>query len=573
MRISTFLSHQLGVSAMGDQQTKMSKTQLQISTGLRLQTPSDDPTGSVQSLVLKSTLSINEQFQSTIGTLQTRLQSEDSNLGAADSVLQRVRQLTIQAANGSLSPSDRKALAQEVRQLTSQFLGITNLRNDSGEYMFSGQRTDTPAYRQDGTLIPPGYSYDGDARQRVLQISSLRTVADGDTGYDLFENVASSSLSATAGLGPAQGTLAGTKNLDNGINLASADQFLLTVDEGTQVTVNLAAASYADAKSVVVAVNNAINAAYSSLTPAVIPAPVLAKISDGKLQLVSSTQGTVSSVQVNSVAPPGVPGDFMDLVGMSDGQKAVGSDPARQNVLDTLASLADALEGTFTPVHGRIQGRADLRDGVDFSTALQPLTFALSLDGKTPVTVTLQNLDYPDSAALTGALNAAINTAFATNPPPVTAQVKSGRLEFVSTTTGKSSSVQILNDPAVVPVPTGVDNFLTMTGFTDHQIRSGGDLGADPLGDALKSSLNDLDSSLQQILGIRTNIGARLNSLDLQTGVNAKFILDTQSNLSQIEDLDYAQAISEFSLQQLALQAAQQAYAKVQSLSLFNYFR
>jgi flagellar hook-associated protein 3 FlgL len=59
--------------------------------------------------------------------------------------------------------------------------------------------------------------------------------------------------------------------------------------------------------------------------------------------------------------------------------------------------------------------------------------------------------------------------------------------------------------------------------------------------------------------------------LDEQENLNADYILDNQSTASEIGDLDYAEALSKFNIQQLSLQAAQQAYVKVQNLSLFNY--
>jgi flagellar hook-associated protein 3 FlgL len=76
---------------------------------------------------------------------------------------------------------------------------------------------------------------------------------------------------------------------------------------------------------------------------------------------------------------------------------------------------------------------------------------------------------------------------------------------------------------------------------------------------------------LQRLLDTRAAIGARLNVLDIQDSMNTKFVLDAQTELSQTKDLDYSEALTRFNLQQIALQAAQQAYAKVQNLSLFNY--
>ena len=82
--------------------------------------------------------------------------------------------------------------------------------------------------------------------------------------------------------------------------------------------------------------------------------------------------------------------------------------------------------------------------------------------------------------------------------------------------------------------------------------------------------LDQLDTALGRILDVRAQLGARLNVLDSQNNVNQDFKLSIQTTKSEIEDLDMAEAISRFNLQIVSLQAAQQAFVKVQNLSLFN---
>ncbi len=85
------------------------------------------------------------------------------------------------------------------------------------------------------------------------------------------------------------------------------------------------------------------------------------------------------------------------------------------------------------------------------------------------------------------------------------------------------------------------------------------------------SALDKLDTSLEKVLSVQATIGARLHAMDRQQNLNEDTILNMKTVLSETEDLDYAEAISKFNLQNVALQAAQQAYTKVQGLSLFNY--
>ena len=86
-----------------------------------------------------------------------------------------------------------------------------------------------------------------------------------------------------------------------------------------------------------------------------------------------------------------------------------------------------------------------------------------------------------------------------------------------------------------------------------------------------RNSLDDLDRTLTRFATIRASTGARLHALEQQENLNAEYILANKSTASEIGDLDYAEALSQFNLQQISLQAAQQAFTKVQNLSLFNY--
>jgi flagellar hook-associated protein 3 FlgL len=83
--------------------------------------------------------------------------------------------------------------------------------------------------------------------------------------------------------------------------------------------------------------------------------------------------------------------------------------------------------------------------------------------------------------------------------------------------------------------------------------------------------LTNMDTALEQVLGARTNIGTRLNAIDQQRAVNEASIASLETTRSQLKDLDYAEAITQLNQQAVGLQAAQQAYVKVQGLSLFNF--
>ncbi len=93
------------------------------------------------------------------------------------------------------------------------------------------------------------------------------------------------------------------------------------------------------------------------------------------------------------------------------------------------------------------------------------------------------------------------------------------------------------------------------------------------LNNAINRTLVDLDQGLGNILDIRAKIGARINAIDAQKGVNDGFELQIQTTLSSLQNLNYTEAVSRLNLQLTGLQAAQQSFIKIQGLSLFNFIR
>ena len=88
---------------------------------------------------------------------------------------------------------------------------------------------------------------------------------------------------------------------------------------------------------------------------------------------------------------------------------------------------------------------------------------------------------------------------------------------------------------------------------------------------SMNRSLTDLNQSLNNILEVRGNIGARLNALDSQETINDAYRLQIREILSNVEDLDFAEAVSRLNLELTGLEASQKAFTRVQNISLFNF--
>ncbi|ATJ84678.1 flagellar hook-associated protein FlgL [Halomonas beimenensis] len=87
----------------------------------------------------------------------------------------------------------------------------------------------------------------------------------------------------------------------------------------------------------------------------------------------------------------------------------------------------------------------------------------------------------------------------------------------------------------------------------------------------LSSVMRELDNGLDNVLTVRASMGARLNELDVVDSVGGNRLLNYEQTLSDLVDLDYAEAISEYSLRQVGMQAAQKTFADMKGMSLFQF--
>ncbi|WP_444816611.1 flagellar hook-associated protein FlgL [Stutzerimonas frequens] len=186
MRISTLQAFNNGVAGLQRNYANATRTQEQISTGNRILTPADDPVASVRLLQLEQQQNVLGQYNANLTAAKNSLTQEEVTLNSVNTVLQRVRELAVQAGNGGLSAEDRKSIAAELTEREDELLSLMNTRNARGEYLFSGFQGKTQPFVRDGD---GSYSYQGDEGQRKLQIASSLNIPISDNGKSIFANV------------------------------------------------------------------------------------------------------------------------------------------------------------------------------------------------------------------------------------------------------------------------------------------------------------------------------------------------------------------------------------------------
>ncbi|MEK3740617.1 MULTISPECIES: flagellar hook-associated protein FlgL [Paenibacillus] len=123
----------------------MNDTQLQLATGRKINKASDDPVGITYSLRYRAELSSNEQYTKNVDSAISWLDYNDTVLGQAGDVVQKIRELTVQAATGTNPQSALDSINEELMQLKEQLVDISN-STLNGKYIFNGEQYTTKPY-------------------------------------------------------------------------------------------------------------------------------------------------------------------------------------------------------------------------------------------------------------------------------------------------------------------------------------------------------------------------------------------------------------------------------------------
>jgi flagellar hook-associated protein 3 FlgL len=145
-RISTMMTAQATINDLAATFEQLSNTQQQMSSGLRISQPSDDPYGASQVVSLNGQLSQLTAYSSSVNDATTWVNTASGALTDIQNSVQRVRELVVEAGNGSMSASDSAGAASEVNQLIDEIKSSANASYD-GSYVFSGTATQTQPYQ------------------------------------------------------------------------------------------------------------------------------------------------------------------------------------------------------------------------------------------------------------------------------------------------------------------------------------------------------------------------------------------------------------------------------------------
>lgn len=176
------------LEALAEVQQQQDAATLQLATGSKINSPSDDPTGAAQLVQINAQTAQADSYEKSIGSITGQLSTADSTLNSVVTTLQQVISLGTEGANGTLSASDRAAIVNELTEIQSQLISLANT-SYQGQYLFAGTAGVAP-YVADGNSSS-GVTYNGN--------TDVNHVTIGSGGYSLQINLPGSQIFNGAG--------------------------------------------------------------------------------------------------------------------------------------------------------------------------------------------------------------------------------------------------------------------------------------------------------------------------------------------------------------------------------------
>src|SRR6266852_3751495 len=176
------------LAALNQTQLEAQQALREISSGRSVNEPSDNPTAAALLVENNDQATFNNGYLRSLNSVQGQFSTADSTLSSVVTALQRAISLGVEGANGTLSDSDRAAVATELQGIQSQLVSLANT-SYQGRYVFAGTNTNAPPFVADNT-VASGVRYAGNNGVNQVSIGS---------GYKLAVNLPGSQLFSAAG--------------------------------------------------------------------------------------------------------------------------------------------------------------------------------------------------------------------------------------------------------------------------------------------------------------------------------------------------------------------------------------
>ncbi|WP_010278715.1 flagellar hook-associated protein FlgL [Paenibacillus senegalensis] len=180
LRVTQGMMHTQLMRNLNRNLSRMENIQQQMTTGMKLNKPSDDPVGITYSLRYRNELSANEQYQKNVDTAKSWLDFSDDMLKQTEAVMHRIKELAVKASSETNPQEALDAINKEVKELRAQMLDIGNSKLN-GKYVFNGQVTDKAPFSEENAA-----NDSTDNRLIVLSLGAGIQAPVNLSGNDIF---------------------------------------------------------------------------------------------------------------------------------------------------------------------------------------------------------------------------------------------------------------------------------------------------------------------------------------------------------------------------------------------------
>ncbi len=234
MPVGRFTNADTSRRVMADLQSayeRVQETQRRLSSGREIQAPEDDPFGTGRAVTLRTQRDTIAQHVRNIEDGQGLLQQADVALDNVTGLLQRVRELTVQAANTTLDQEQLNAIAEEIAQVRSAVREQMNT-TFAGRYVFAGSATLTPPYPDTGGVTWPYAGNDEVVKRVIGDTQQMDLNIRGWEAFSVPPTSAASGQNVLAGLTKLESDLrTGDRAALGGVDIDAVDGYLDQVAE------------------------------------------------------------------------------------------------------------------------------------------------------------------------------------------------------------------------------------------------------------------------------------------------------------------------------------------------------
>ncbi|HEY3590433.1 MAG TPA: flagellar hook-associated protein FlgL [Buttiauxella sp.] len=195
MRISTAMMYQQNMRGVTNSQSEWLRYGEQMSTGKRVNKPSDDPIAASQAVVLSQAQAQNSQYALARTFATQKVSLEENVLGQVTTAIQSAQEKIVYAGNGTLSDDDRASLATDLEGIRNQILNLANSTDGNGRFIFAGYKTETAPFTGGAGSV----TYGGGDVNVSQSVDASRTMTIGHTGSQIFDSLTSNAVPEPGG--------------------------------------------------------------------------------------------------------------------------------------------------------------------------------------------------------------------------------------------------------------------------------------------------------------------------------------------------------------------------------------